>query len=197
MKGFLTASVLMLAVTFATDANALVIGFTRCEIDYEITTGAFGVEVGGGEGRASCWDGARNQYKYKFDASFAIGFGAVAGICHTRGQISAAGLGFTLNEVLGFMAQAEVSSRQIGKRGIAGGIRLSTAANVSVTLNSLRFDGPFCFGLGSIQGLVTSAPVGLDERSRRALRASQSPPRHLPPRREQRYFPQEGAQSSR
>ncbi len=168
MKGFLIASVLMLAATFVTDANAL---FTRCEISYRTHTGALVFEVGGGRGRANCWDAFGNEYTSTFDVSLVLGFGAVAGACRTDGRITAVGAGFAYRDVLGLLGQVELSSRHVGEHGAAGGIRIGSGVNFNFTLNSLRYSGPFCFGLGSIQGVLATNPT----------RMTRVPPRRGPP----------------
>ena len=183
MKGFLTASVLILAATFVTDANALL---TRCEISYRTNTGAFIIEVGGGRGRANCWDALGNEYTSTFDVSLVLGAGAVAGACETRGRITAAGAGFAFRDVLGLLGQAELSSRHIGEHGVAGGVRIGSGVNVNLTLNSLRYGGNFCFGMGSIQGILTTNPTRLIRVPSRVGPPQTGYQRPLPPLREQR-----------
>jgi hypothetical protein len=128
--------------------------FTRCEMNYETRSGALVFEVGGGQGRVTCWDAIGDRYVTP--VSLVVGgAGVKAGYCITSGRISALGVGFTLSEFLSGLGQIELGSMMIAGRTVGAGVRINLAANISGTVSDLRYRGP-CFGIGSLQGLITT-----------------------------------------
>lgn len=163
MRTSLLLAVVIAVTSFTTTVEAkrrkrAVPLFTRCEVAYKTTTLALIGEIGGGTGEAHCWDGFGNEYVREFGILVG-GLAARFGICETSGRYSAAGVGFTLRDIVAVMGQVDVGAHLERGRAVGLGVRVSPLAfNGSIVLSSIRHGG-FC---PSLAGVTIQASTDLD-----------------------------------
>ncbi|MGE4130116.1 MAG: hypothetical protein AB7F86_00675 [Bdellovibrionales bacterium] len=153
MKMILSAVALPILVTMSMNAHALL---TRCELVFHGTSGAIGLEGGGGKGLSRCWDAVGNKYLTRFEY-ITLGAGPNLGLCESKVKLSAVGVGFAFDELLTGLGQVEIGSRHFARRSVGAGIRVNPlGTNVSVYLTSSSYRGDLCFGVGGIRGIITT-----------------------------------------
>ncbi len=127
--------------------------FHKCVMSYDITSVAFFAQAGGGNAKVTCTDNVGVQ-TFNYRAAM-LGLGVTFGVCRIKGEVSAAGVGFSVADFIRVMGQADVGvlvgdrlNKQVGV-----GAMVSPLLNGSVVVGSTESSGP-CVGLGSLKGFT-------------------------------------------
>jgi hypothetical protein len=144
----------LVASVYSLNANAQ---FVRCDIDTTVSSLDFFVELGAGQGVATCQDVNGNQFTAPLTVALNVGLGLQIGACQVAAHYTAVGLGFALDDVLSVAAQIEITP---AGQGAAVGLDLSPFG-INATLTASTVNVYNCAKLASVKGqfVTRSGPL--------------------------------------